>query len=75
MLEPTVEKIETILKLKESLQICIVGECPEIPVQLRQRVSWWKLSSDDIDDKLRYAKKILAIGKEVIMDNELDKII
>jgi len=75
MLEPTIEKIETILKLKESLQICIVGECPEIPVELRHRVYWWKLGSDDINDKLRYAKKVLAIGKEVIMDNELDKII
>jgi FkbM family methyltransferase len=74
MLEPTREKIEKIISMYGSLHIYIVGECPEIPVALRKKVSWWNLGTTIMEEKIRYIKRGLATGSKILMDTELDQI-
>lgn len=71
MLEPSKEKIEQIININASLHIYIVGECPDIPIEWRKRVSWWNLKDTTVDEKIRYIKKYIATGDTIIMDNEL----
>jgi len=75
MLEPSKEKIEKILNIHSSLHIYIVGECPEIPVEMRKKVSWWNLGTTIPEEKIRYMRSGIARGKHILMDTEVDKII
>jgi len=65
MLEPDAEKIKQILDLPESIHIYIVGVCPDIPENLRDKVSWWDLTTDNVDEKLRYMKHI-SLGEHSV---------
>ena len=71
MLEATREKINTILTSGYSVHIYIVGPCPDIPIEWRKYVSWWKLGTEDIDDKIRYIKGI-ATGSQIVKDTEFN---
>jgi glycosyltransferase involved in cell wall biosynthesis len=74
LLEADKDKIESIIKLPISSHIYIIGKCPDIPNEWCKKVSWWDLKSDNIDDKIRYGKKILATGKHVLLYSEIDQI-
>ena len=75
LLEPDKDKIESIIKLPISCHIYLIGKCPDnIPVEWCRKISWWDLSSDNIDDKIRYGKKIMATGKHVLLYSEIDQL-
>ena len=74
MLEPTKEKIINILNISASIHIYIIGNCPDIPIEIRKKVSWWDLGTNDIAQKIRYAKLALVRGETVLMEDEIDKI-
>jgi glycosyltransferase involved in cell wall biosynthesis len=71
MLDATKEKIDKILSSGYSVHIYIVGPCPDIPIEWRKYVSWWKLGTEHIDDKIRYIKSI-ATGSQIVKDTEFN---
>ena len=73
MLEPTREKIEKFVNMNESLHIYIVGECPEIPIEWRKKVSWWNLGSENPEEKIRYIRRGVATGQHIILDSEFEQ--
>jgi len=73
MLDATKEKIEHIINLGISFHIYIVGPCPEIPVEWREKVSWWELGSEDPVEKIRYIKLGVATGSTVLTEDMLDQ--
>jgi FkbM family methyltransferase len=74
LLNATKEKIEHIINLGISFHIYIVGECPDIPVEWRKKVSWWCLGTENKTEKIRYIKRGIATGSIVLSEDELDQI-
>ena len=76
LINPTLNRIQNILRINKSIHIYIIGKCPDnLSIQQKLKITWWNLGSDNIEDKIRYAKKLLATGKNVLLENEIDSIL
>ena len=76
MIDPTLERLKSIFNINKSFHIYIIGKCPEnISKEWKLKITWWNLGTDNINDKIRYAKKLLVTGKNIIMEEEINQII
>lgn len=76
LINPTLEKIQNILKINKSIHLYIIGKCPvNLSIQQKLKITWWDLGSDNIEDKIRYAKKLLVTGKNVLLENEINSLL
>jgi glycosyltransferase involved in cell wall biosynthesis len=75
LIDPTIEKLQKIFNINKSIHIYIIGKLPDnILNEWKLKITWWNLGSDNINDKLRYAKKLLVTGKNVLLENEIDQL-
>jgi len=74
LIDPTLDRIHKVISIQKSIHIYIIGKCPELPPSWNLKITWWDLETNDINDKIRYAKKLLVTGKNVLLENELHKI-
>jgi len=75
LIDPVVETLQKIFNINKSIHIYIIGKCPNnILNEWKSKITWWDLGSDNINDKLRYAKKLLVSGKNVLLENEIDQL-
>jgi len=75
LIDPTFDKLQTVFNIHKSIHVYIIGKCPDIIDEWKLRITWWDLETNDINDKIRYAKKFLTTGKNIIMENEIDQLI
>jgi hypothetical protein len=75
VINPTKEKLEKIFNIHSSIHVYIIGKCPNINKDWRMKITWWDLGSDLIEDKIRYAKKLLITGKNIVLENEIETLI
>jgi glycosyltransferase involved in cell wall biosynthesis len=75
LINPTKEKLEKIFNIHSSIHVYIIGKCPDINKEWRMKITWWDLGSDLIEDKIRYAKKLLVTGKNIVLENEIETLI
>jgi len=73
LINPTKDKLDKIFTSNKSFHIYIIGKCPDdLSLNQKLKITWWDLGSDNINDKIRYAKKLLVISKNIIMEDEID---
>jgi glycosyltransferase involved in cell wall biosynthesis len=75
VINPTKEKLEKIFNIHSSIHVYIIGKCPDINKEWRMKITWWDLGSDLIEDKIRYAKKLLITGKNIVLEHEIETLI
>ena len=68
---PTIKKLQNIFNNYNSVHVYIIGKCPNIKDEWKLKISWWDLGSNDINDKIRYAKKLLVTGSNLIINNDV----
>lgn len=71
IIDPTIEKLQKIFDNYNSVHIYIIGKCPDVKDEWKLKISWWDLVSNDINDKIRYAKKLLVTGSHLIINNDV----
>jgi glycosyltransferase involved in cell wall biosynthesis len=71
VIDPTIKKLEKIFNNYNSVHVYIIGKCPNIKDEWKLKISWWDLGSNDISDKIRYAKKFLVTGSNLIINNDV----
>jgi glycosyltransferase involved in cell wall biosynthesis len=79
LIEPTFEKLQNIFNINnsihKSIHVYIIGKCPDdIPNEWKLKITWWELGSSNINDKIRYAKKLLVTSKNVLIEDELNEL-
>ena len=74
LIDPTLEKLQSVFNSNNSsFHVYIIGNCPlNISKEQKLKITWWDLGSDDINDKIRYAKKFLVTGKNLILENQIN---
>ena len=71
VIDPTIKKLQKIFNNYNSVHVYIIGKCPNIKDEWKLKISWWDLGSNDINDKIRYAKKLLVTGSHLIINNDV----
>ena len=71
VIDPTIKKLQKIFNNYNSVHVYIIGKCPNIKDEWKLKISWWDLGSNDINDKIRYAKKLLVTGSNLIINNDV----
>ena len=71
VINPTIKKLQKIFNNYNSVHVYIIGKCPNIKDEWKLKISWWDLGSNDINDKIRYAKKLLVTGSNLIINNDV----
>jgi len=75
LIDPIIEKLQTIFTINKSIHVYIIGKLPNnILKEWNTKITWWDLGSNDTNDKLRYAKKLLATGKNILLENDISQL-
>ncbi len=74
LIDPTKEILQKAINLNVKKQICIVGKLPTFDLSIYDKLNirYWDLKSDKYEDKVRYAKKMMVLGKNILYENDLN---